>query len=125
MIEFFDDKQAAWRRQIVTSQDRTDDEATAAFRRYIKTHRDIPEPAQHPGRFEVFSTITLAHPSRLYPSACCPDKDLFIVISRYGNKDRVALWKMQGSKKWEVDVARGSTVSEVVSVAWNPNGTLS
>jgi len=122
-MEFYRDKEEAWKRRITTSLDRSEEEATAALERYIKVHSELPEPAQHLGRFEVFSTITLAHPSTLFRAACCPDKDLFVVVSRSGGGDRVSLWKMQGSKRWEVDANKGVSPDErVVSLVWDPSG---
>jgi hypothetical protein len=125
-MEFYRDKEEAWKRQIVTSTDHSEEEAVFAIRQYIKVHRELPEPSRLPGRFESFSTINLAHPSRLFRLACCPDKDLFIVISRFGNQDRVALWKMQGSKKWEVEVTKHLPSDEeyVASLAWHPSGKV-
>src|SRR6185437_1642860 len=107
-MEFYRDKEEAWKRHIVTTTNHTDEEAIAAIRRYVRTHRELPEAAQTIGRFEVFSSITLTHPSRLLRFACCPDKDLLLVVSRVGNQDRMALWKLQGAKKWEVDLAKNS-----------------
>ena len=72
--------------------------------------------------------LSLAHlqlpaSSRLLPSSWCPDKDLLVVVPRSGNKDRLSLWKMQGSKKWEVDVdSDNATQSAIVDIAWSPDG---
>ncbi|KAA1468251.1 hypothetical protein DENSPDRAFT_877957 [Dentipellis sp. KUC8613] len=74
----------------------------------------------------AFVSLAMMHmpaSSRLLPSACCPDKDLVVVVSRLGGKDRISLWKMQGSKKWEIDVDSGSGHNErIVNVAWSPDG---
>lgn len=76
--------------------------------------------------FVPLATLQLPAASRLLPSACCPDKDLVVVISRLGGKDRMSLWKMQGSKKWEVDVDTGAAYDEeVVDLAWSPDGACS
>src|ERR1700753_2711318 len=104
-MHFIHEKEEAWKRQLVTADSLSEEDAIAALNRYFIIHHDLPEPSQNPGRFELFSAITLAHPSKLFRNACCPDKDLFIVVSRVGNHDRVALWKMQGSKKWEVEIS--------------------
>jgi anaphase-promoting complex subunit 4 len=74
-----------------------------------------------------FAPISVLHfPSscRLLASACSPDKDLVVLISRLGGKDRMALWKLQGSKKWEVDVGSDENNSEaIVGLTWSPTGT--
>lgn len=45
------------------------------------------------------------------------------MISRLGSKDTISLWKMQGGKKWEVDVSTGDAAhEEVTGVAWSPDG---
>jgi hypothetical protein len=73
--------------------------------------------------FASLAVLQLPSQSRLLVSACCPDKDLVILISRLGGKDRMSLWKMQGSKKWEVDVStEESSAEEIVGLAWSPNG---
>lgn len=73
--------------------------------------------------FALLATLQLPSTCRLLASACCPDKDLVVLISRVGSKDRMSLWKMQGSKKWDVDVGSSSTKSvEIVGVAWSPDG---
>ncbi|KAJ7181678.1 anaphase-promoting complex, cyclosome, subunit 4-domain-containing protein [Mycena crocata] len=76
---------------------------------------------------DSFASLASVHvgPSvcRLLASACCPDKDLLVLVSRLGGRDRMSLWKMQGSKTWEVDVGNDDTVSEqIVGLAWSPDG---
>ena len=68
--------------------------------------------------------VRLQSKSRLLPSACCPDKDLVLIVSRVGTSDKMSLWKMQGSKRWEVEVSRGDTNEEqqITAVAWSPDG---
>ncbi|KAI0033161.1 anaphase-promoting complex, cyclosome, subunit 4-domain-containing protein [Vararia minispora EC-137] len=76
---------------------------------------------EHSG-ISSLSRLQLPPSSRLHYSSCCPDKDLIVVFSRLGGKDRMSLWKMQGSKKWEVDLDVGSTAKEeVVDLAWSPD----
>lgn len=71
------------------------------------------------------ANISFPSSCRLLPSACCPDKDLVVLISRLGAFDRLSLWKIQGGKKWEVDVcAADSTSSQVIDVFWSPDGML-
>ncbi|KAF8591837.1 hypothetical protein K439DRAFT_607086 [Ramaria rubella] len=73
--------------------------------------------------FASLSVLHLSSPSHLLPSSCSPDKDLLLVISRLGIKDTISLWKMQGAKKWEVDVSIGNAAhEEVTGVAWSPDG---
>jgi len=92
---------------------------------------------EFPGRLSSTTTMNVNKPfvslaklqlpvsSRLLPSACCPDKDLVVTISPQNGKDHVTLWKMQGSKKWEVDVRSDSVRNEaIVDLAWSPDGVL-
>jgi hypothetical protein len=75
--------------------------------------------------FVSLAKLQLPASSRLLPSACCPDKDLVVTISPQNGKDHVSLWKMQGSKKWEVDVRSDSVRNEsIVDLAWSPDGVL-
>jgi anaphase-promoting complex subunit 4 len=75
--------------------------------------------------FASVALLQLPSACRLLASACSPDKDLVALISRLGGKDRLSLWKMQGSKKWDVDVSlEENTSSEsIVGLAWSPSGT--
>ncbi|EIN13727.1 hypothetical protein PUNSTDRAFT_59241 [Punctularia strigosozonata HHB-11173 SS5] len=70
--------------------------------------------------FTSLANVQLPAPSRLVTSACCPDKDLVVLIQRLGSKDRLSLWKIQGSKKWEVSVERepDAQPEEIIDVAW-------
>ncbi|CCM01973.1 uncharacterized protein FIBRA_04046 [Fibroporia radiculosa] len=74
--------------------------------------------------FIPLATIQLPSPARLLPSSWCPDKDLLVVITQLGGKDRLSLWKMQGSKKWEVGFDSDITTAtdEIVGIAWSPDG---
>jgi anaphase-promoting complex subunit 4 len=75
--------------------------------------------------FVSLAKLSLPVSSRLLPSACCPDKDLVVIISPQNGKDHVSLWKMQGSKKWQVDVHTVSVRNEtIVDLAWSPDGVL-
>lgn len=70
--------------------------------------------------------LQLPFASRLLPSSWCPDKDLLVVIPRVGSKDRLSLWNMQGSKKWEVEVDSDNTAKNtIVDIAWSPDGMFS
>lgn len=77
----------------------------------------------HADNFSSLSVLHLNAPSHILPASCSPDKDLLLVISRLGIKDTVSLWKMQGAKKWEVDVSVGNAPHEdVTGIAWSPDG---
>lgn len=68
------------------------------------------------------AAIRVPPSSRLLSNSCCPDKDLVVVFSTLGGKDRMSLWKMQGSKKWDVDIDLGLSVDEmVVDMTWSPD----
>jgi anaphase-promoting complex subunit 4 len=69
--------------------------------------------------------LQLPPASRLLSTSCCPDKDLFVTFHKLVGKDRMTLWTMQGSKKWEVAVDAGLDVDEdVVGLAWSPDCAL-
>ncbi|KAI0361641.1 hypothetical protein OH77DRAFT_1417907 [Trametes cingulata] len=69
------------------------------------------------------ATIALPNPSRILRTSWCPDKDLFVVLSNFAHQEKLSLWKMSGSKKWEVDLP-GNTeyqVEQIVDIAWSPD----
>ncbi|KAF8216223.1 anaphase-promoting complex, cyclosome, subunit 4-domain-containing protein [Mycena galopus ATCC 62051] len=73
--------------------------------------------------FASLAAVHLPSVCRLLASACCPDKDLLVLVSRLGGRDRMSLWKMQGTKTWEVDVGTDDKSSEqIVGLAWSPDG---
>ncbi|KAH7883604.1 anaphase-promoting complex, cyclosome, subunit 4-domain-containing protein [Phlebopus sp. FC_14] len=72
--------------------------------------------------FATLATLQLPSPCRLLFSACCPDKDLVVLLSRLGGRDKMSLWKMQGSKKWEVDIGSDNSSSTATTLAWSPSG---
>lgn len=72
--------------------------------------------------FAPLAIFRLPSSCRLLPSACCPDKDLVVLLTRLGGRDRISLWKMQGSRKWEVDIASDDVSATVVGLVWNPSG---
>lgn len=75
--------------------------------------------------FALLAILHLPSACRLLHSACCPDKDLVVLITRLGGKDRMSLWRMQGSKKWEIDVGSDENNSEeIVGLAWSPDGVI-
>ncbi|KAI0639387.1 anaphase-promoting complex, cyclosome, subunit 4-domain-containing protein [Trametes polyzona] len=70
------------------------------------------------------ATISLPYPGRILRSSWCPDKDLVVIVSKFAHQERLSLWKMSGSKKWEVDLPEGTAESrdkEVVDIAWSPD----
>lgn len=75
--------------------------------------------------FASLATLRLPSACRLLSSACCPDKDLIVLISRLGGHDKLSLWKLQGSKKWEVDVGEEEDASvTVAALVWSPSGEI-
>lgn len=80
-----------------------------------------PEMAQDEANTSISSLLVAGLPneSRLLPSACCPDKDLVILLSRSADADVVSLWTIQGAKKWEIRLSSGDTVT---ALTWAPNG---
>ena len=78
-----------------------------------------------PEAFSPTANVAFASRGRIIHSSWCPDKDLLVVIVRVAGKDRLSLWKMQGSKIWEVDIvaeaADASTESTVIDVTWSPD----
>ncbi|PIL31977.1 hypothetical protein GSI_06681 [Ganoderma sinense ZZ0214-1] len=72
------------------------------------------------------ASIQLPSKSRILPTSWCPDKDLLIVAS-HSHHGKMTLYKMQGSKKWEVTIKphpshdKKSEEPDVVGVAWSPD----
>ncbi|KAH9944395.1 anaphase-promoting complex, cyclosome, subunit 4-domain-containing protein [Epithele typhae] len=70
------------------------------------------------------ATIQLPAPTQVLTSSWCPDKDLLVVFYRVSHQTKMALYKMQGSKKWEVTIDSrqiGRAEVEVLGVAWSPD----
>lgn len=75
--------------------------------------------------FASLAVLQLSSPCRLLPLACCPDKDLVVLVSRLGGRDRLTLWKMQGTKKWDIEIeCDESSIESVSALAWSPCGTV-
>jgi anaphase-promoting complex subunit 4 len=74
--------------------------------------------------FQECAFIT-ANDCRLLPPAWCPTRDVLVLVSRVDQKDKLELWKMQGAKLWEVDVAKGAKTDEITAICWSADGTLS
>lgn len=76
--------------------------------------------------YASLAKVVFASPCRLLASACCPDKDLVVLVTRLGALDRLSLWKIQGTKNWEVDISVDDSSSEhIVDVTWSPDGMFS
>lgn len=77
--------------------------------------------------FAPIANVAFSSSARILSSSWCPDKDLIVVVLRVANKDRLSLWKMQGSKIWEVEVdaeaaeGAGSAETSIAGVAWSPD----
>lgn len=79
----------------------------------VKSYAHLSDISPHPG-------------SLLFPSSWCPSMDLFVLAAPLSNRHRLTLWKMGGTKLWDVEVGRGEAQSErIVDVAWSPSGTSS
>ena len=71
---------------------------------------------------DLLASFRLPSAARLLPTALCPDKDLLLLITSSNDKDRLSLWNLRGSKKWEVDVdVSGSSLEEIVALTWSPD----
>ena len=71
---------------------------------------------------DLLASFRLPSAARLLPTALCPDKDLLLLITNLNDKDRLSLWNLQGSKKWEVEVdASGSSPEGIVALTWSPD----
>jgi anaphase-promoting complex subunit 4 len=73
----------------------------------------------------TIETIGFLARSRVLRTSWCPDKDLLVVVIHVAGKDKLGLWKMTGSKKWEVDIERESAEGQtIVDIAWSPDGKI-
>ena len=71
---------------------------------------------------DLLASFRLPSAARLLPTSLCPDKDLLLLITSVNNKDRLSLWNIQGSKKWEVEVDLvGPNPEEIVALTWSPD----
>ena len=72
--------------------------------------------------FLSLAVVQLPPNARILPSSWCPDKDLLLVITRQRSKDRISLYRMQGTKVWEVEFdADTPDELEIVDIAWSPD----
>lgn len=79
-----------------------------------------------PNSFAHLADVS-SHPgSALFSSSWCPTMDLFVLATPLSNRHRLTLWKMGGSKLWDVEVGRGDAEQErIVDVDWSPSGLSS
>jgi anaphase-promoting complex subunit 4 len=113
----------AWIDLLHREYDLSGDLADEVLTSYQRRHGVLPEPSREPGPFDVFSTTYIRTPARLLRSSCCPDKDLVVLITRPANKDRLTLYKLQGTKQWDADVDKSLPDDEtIVDIYWDPTG---
>lgn len=103
----------------------------------LKTLDELPESRS----FTSLATISLANPHILHPNACNPAMDLVALLHERGGEDdpsgavgkaydakgkgkagdeiatTVVLWRLTGSKVWEVEVA-----GRVAGLGWSADG---
>jgi anaphase-promoting complex subunit 4 len=73
--------------------------------------------------FSHLGTFTVTHDTRLVSGACNPEKDLVLLIHRTESRETLSLWKLQGSKRWEMDVASNFIQNGALRhIAWSPDG---
>ena len=73
--------------------------------------------------FSQLGQFYVAPSSRIPPGACNSEKDLVILVQRGESRDTISLWRLQGTKRWEIDViANHNSAGRVRSVAWSPDG---
>ena len=77
------------------------------------------------GFFALLGEFVVPPKTLLVQGACNPEKDLVLLIHRTDARDTLSLWKLQGSKRWEVDVVGNFTTSSSLRhVSWSPDGIL-
>lgn len=75
------------------------------------------------GSFALLGEFAVPPKTILVQGACNPEKDLVLLIHHSDARDTLSLWKLQGSKRWEVDVVGNfGTSSSLRHVSWSPNG---
>jgi hypothetical protein len=100
----------------------------------------MDEPSMNSSSFTALATIPLAKPHVLHPDACNPTMDLVALLletdpnaagagaptpswrkpnAKIPITTKVALWRMSGSKVWEVDVG-----GRILGLTWSRDGEL-
>jgi len=73
--------------------------------------------------FSQLGQFYVAPGPRIPPGACNSEKDLVILVQRGEARDTISLWRLQGTKRWEIDViANHDAAGRVRSIAWSPDG---
>ena len=73
--------------------------------------------------FSQLGQFYVAPGSRIPPGACNSEKDLVLLVQRGESRDTISLWRLQGTKRWEIDViANHDATGRVHSVTWSPDG---
>ncbi|KAG9055773.1 hypothetical protein FS842_001229 [Serendipita sp. 407] len=73
--------------------------------------------------FTPLGAFTVSADARLVPGACNPEKDLVLLIHHTDPRSTISLWKLQGTKRWEIDaVANFDQTGWLRQVAWSPDG---
>lgn len=80
--------------------------------------------------FTPLATLQLPGPHVLHPQACNPTMDLVVLLAQgssvkgkakvgLGGITKLALWRMSGSRVWEIDVE-----GQVKGLVWSHDGTF-
>lgn len=73
--------------------------------------------------FVQLGSFSVEPDTRLVSGACNPEKDLVLLIHRGETRDTLSLWKLQGSKRWEVDtISNFEQTGKLRHVSWSPDG---
>lgn len=74
--------------------------------------------------FSLLGSFNVPPDTRLVKGACNPEKDLALLIHRSEPRNTISLWKLQGVKRWEIDViANFDQVGSIRHIAWSPDGS--
>jgi anaphase-promoting complex subunit 4 len=73
--------------------------------------------------FTLAGSLHLTTPSRLPENACCPNKDLVLLITGDDSREKLIMLNMEGSKKWETEASEvNADHHRIMGVAWSPDG---
>jgi anaphase-promoting complex subunit 4 len=77
------------------------------------------------GSFVLLGEFAVPPKTYLSQGACNPEKDLVLLIHCSESRDTLSLWKLQGSKRWEIDVVGNFDVNgSLRHISWSPDGTF-